>query len=337
MALEEINARELVGVPAAREIVAIEEVEDLEQIQPLPDRVIQGGARVLELQAACGFRAFAEVRLSSTELEQLEPGMNARESGTIVHDVLKRFWDAVKTQVELRAMTTEEHDDLLDWCINETLKRAEGWSSTEWDAAYVQVQRDRLRHLLKGWLDLELTRRLPFEVRLSEKEFRDVKVGPLRLSVRMDRVDEVNGGEVLIDYKTGFASPNDWLTERPDAPQLPLYAILSDVERLKGVAFGLVRAGDGREMKGYASEQGLLPGNPTKMKEAATLRAQVDRWREVLTGLAEQFYSGDARVHPKSYPKSCGRCGQRILCRLYVASLEEDEELAGPEDEVGLG
>ena len=49
-------------------------------------------------------------------------------------------------------------------------------------------------------------------MKLSEKEFKDVRVGPLRLSVRMDRVDVVEGGEVLIDYKTGNASPNDWLT-----------------------------------------------------------------------------------------------------------------------------
>ena len=41
----------------------LEEVEDVARIQALPDRVIRGGARVLELQAACGFRAFAEQRL----------------------------------------------------------------------------------------------------------------------------------------------------------------------------------------------------------------------------------------------------------------------------------
>ncbi len=55
------------------------------------------------------------------------------------------------------------------------------------------------------WLELEMERSLPFEVSLSEKDFNDVRVGPLRLNVRMDRVDEVEGGEVLIDYKTGLA------------------------------------------------------------------------------------------------------------------------------------
>jgi ATP-dependent helicase/nuclease subunit B len=338
LALEEIGVHKLVGDAAGREIVAIEEVEDIATILPLPDGVIHGGARILELQSACGFRAFADARLRSSEPEQPEPGMDSRESGTVVHDVLKRFWDEVKTQDELRDMTTEERDDLLEWCIGEALKRAEGLSSTEWDTAYVQVQRDRLRRLLSWWLELEMERRVPFVVRLSEKEFRDVQVGPLRLNVRMDRVDEVGGGELLIDYKTGVASPNDWLTERPDAPQLPLYAILSEAEKLKGVAFGLVRAGEGRALKGYASEEGLLPGKLTKMKEAATLAEQVERWRWILVRLAEEFYAGDARVQPKNYPATCEYCSQRILCRLNVSSLEEDEEDSAVVDgEVDLG
>jgi ATP-dependent helicase/nuclease subunit B len=238
----------------------------------------------------------------------------------------------------LKSMTTEERDGVLEWCITEALKRTEATSATAWDTAYLQVQRDRLRRLLGWWLQLEMERGLPFEVKLSEKEFKDVRVGPLLLNVRMDRVDQVEGGEVLIDYKTGDATPNDWLSERPDAPQLPLYAILSEAERLQGVAFGLVRAGEERGLKGYAVGDGVLSGKPARLKEAATLEAQVERWRQVLVKLAEEFYSGDARVQPKQYPTTCQRCGQRILCRLDVSLLEEDEEDdAGAVDEVNRG
>jgi ATP-dependent helicase/nuclease subunit B len=291
----------------------------------------------LQLQAACGFRAFAEYRLRATELESVSPGMDARESGTVVHEVLKHFWDAVQTQDALRLMTAEERDGLLEWCINEGLKRTEETSATAWDAAYLQVQRDRLRRLLNWWLELELERALPFEVKLSEKEFKNVPVGPLLLSVRMDRVDEVAGGEVLIDYKTGSATPNDWLTDRPDAPQLPLYAIVSEPRRLKGVAFGLVRAGEGRELKGYAVGEGVLPGRPVKLTEVATLEEQVEQWRQVLVKLAEEFYAGDAQVHPKQYPATCEHCGQRLLCRLDVSLVEGDQEDAAAAEEFGLG
>jgi ATP-dependent helicase/nuclease subunit B len=325
LSLETVRATELVECEPQRSVVQMEEIADIAQVQALPDRVIHGGARVLELQAACGFRAFAEKRLWATELESMEPGMDARESGTAVHKALEIFWNEVKTQDTLRSMTTEERDEALKWCIAQALKRAVEASATDWDGAYVEVQRERLQRLLSGWLELELERRLPFEVKLSEKELEDVRVGPLRLSVRMDRVDVVEGGEVLIDYKTGHASPNDWLTPRPDAPQLPLYAILTQADQLQGVAFGLVRAGEGRGLKGYAAGDGLLP-RPGKLKDAATLEAQVERWREVLVALAEEFSSGDARVSPKTYPGTCAHCGQRILCRLDVSLLEEDDE-----------
>jgi ATP-dependent helicase/nuclease subunit B len=335
LALEEVDSAEFVGPPAERVVVAIEEIDDVEPVRTLPDEVMRGGARILQLQAACGFRAYAEQRLWSTELEPVTPGMDARESGVVVHDALRRFWEEVRTQEELRQMTAEKREEVLRWCIDKALDRVEDSRATAWDEAYLQVQRGRLRRLLGWWLELELQRRVPFAVRQSEKEFKDVRVGPLRLSVRMDRIDEVDGGDVLIDYKTGAAGVSEWLTERPDAPQLPLYAIVSQAEKLQGVAFALVRAGEGRGMKGYEAQPGVLPTR-TKLKEAETLEGQVARWKQVLTALAEEFYRGDARVHPKNYPSTCARCGQRVLCRLDTSLLEEeDEQDTSAEDERG--
>jgi ATP-dependent helicase/nuclease subunit B len=323
--LEAFSAVDFVEYEPPRTIVDLEEVTDSAVVQALPDKVLRGGARVLELQAACGFRAFAEYRLWSTEVESIEPGMDARVSGTVVHHALEHFWNEVKTQDALRSMNTQERDEVLEWCIAQALKKTAEAIATYWDEAYIDVQRKRLRKLLSGWLELELERELPFEVKLSEKKLDDVRVGPLRLNVRLDRVDVVEGGEVLIDYKTGPASPNDWLTSRPDTPQLPLYAILTEEHRLQGVAFGLVRAGDGRGLKGYATCDGVLP-KASKLREAPTLEAQIERWREVLVALAEEFSSGDARVQPKTYPGSCSHCEQRLLCRLDVSLLEEDDE-----------
>jgi ATP-dependent helicase/nuclease subunit B len=308
---------------AERSIVQLEEFEDIAHVQALPDRVIQGGARILELQAACGFRAFAEQRLWATELESPELGIDARESGTVVHKILQYFWDEVQTQAALKAMTSTERATLLEACIVRALHQTARLSSTAWDEAYLAIQHNRLRRLIGSWLELELERS-PFAVKLSEREFKDVHVGPLRLSVRMDRVDVIEGGEILIDYKTGPASPGDWLTERPDAPQLPLYAILSEASQLQGVAFGLVRAGEGRALKGYATNNGILP-KPSRLR-AASLEAQVEDWRRVLINLATEFSSGDARVAPKRYPTTCMGCTQRMLCRLDVTLLEDDDE-----------
>ncbi len=332
LGLEARDAVGLVSEAVARARVGLEEIEDGLGVLPLPDQVIHGGAQILQAQAACGFRAFAERRLWATELESADLGMDARESGNVVHRALELFWNEVRTQQALKAMPSDERDGLLRECIEDALSRVDAVSETVWDAAYLDMQRERLRRLLQQWLELEMARP-PFEVKLSERKIDDARIGPLRLNVRVDRVDVVDGAEVIIDYKTGHATPNDWLTDRPDAPQLPLYAVLSEGPEMQGVAFGLVRAGKNMELKGYAGRDGIL----TKAaKLRLPLEAQVDEWRRVLTRLAEEFHAGEARVAPKKYPATCRHCAQRLLCRLDVSTLEEELEDEGSA-EVGLG
>ncbi|HEY6412750.1 MAG TPA: PD-(D/E)XK nuclease family protein [Edaphobacter sp.] len=326
--LEQLELEELEIAPAEVEhsSVAVETVEDGMGIQPLPDRVVRGGAQILKLQAACGFRAFAERRLGATEIEAAELGIDARESGNVIHKALELFWGEVQEQEKLKSMTQGQQEVLLRQCIAEALRKTAELSRTAWDEAYVAMQRDRLLRLLGAWLDLERMRP-QFAVKLSEKNFEDVRIGPLRLSVRVDRVDVTAGGELLIDYKTGAASPNDWLTERPDAPQLPLYAVLSENE-VKGVAFGLVRAGKEMGLKGYAGEDEILV-KASRMK--MPMEMQVEEWRRVLERLASAFHAGDARVAPKNYPTTCRHCAQRELCRLDVSVLELNDDEDGSE------
>ncbi len=324
--LEEAKPGELVAPETPRLIVNLEEVEDDSTVAALPDRVIRGGASVLLLQAACGFRAFAEYRLGSKELESVELGIDALESGIVVHTVMEVFWGNVETRDALRKMTVADRDRELDVAIDEGLKKTAQLSASDWDAAYVQMQRRRLQRLLRPWLEQELARPA-FTVKRREASSSDVQIGPLHLSVRMDRVDETPGGELLIDYKTGRADTKDWLSDRPDAPQLPLYAVVSDADQLGGVAFAQLRVGKDMGWKGFvASDEVLL--HPKKLR-AESFTAQVEDWRRVLTSLAEQFAAGNATVQPKNYPKTCNYCGQRLLCRVVGASLEETDDETG--------
>ena len=201
MKLEATPVLELLTPDNPRVIASLEEVEDNVTVRALPDRVIRGGAAVLQAQAACGFRAFAEHRLGSTELESVELGMDALESGIVVHTVMEIFWGQVKTQNALREMTVVERDAALDAAINEGLRKVAQLSVSDWDGAYLEMQRERLRRLLRPWLAQELARP-PFSVKQREEKASDVQIGPLHLSVRVDRVDETEGGELVIDYKT---------------------------------------------------------------------------------------------------------------------------------------
>ncbi len=300
---------------------------DREPLPPLPDQITPGGARILELQAACSFRAFAEIRLRSTAPEAREAGLDARERGIHVHRILQEFWDKLGDQAALRALPQPDREALLNQCIEGALARAVNRARTPWDEAYLNVQRRRLRALLHPWLELELTRP-PFRVLAQEETLNDVQFGPLRLKLRADRIDHTAGGRLILDYKTGSASPAQWLTERPDAPQLPLYAVLAaQEEEVGGVAFALLRAGDDLDLTGFAGSSQVLKQSSTAMK--LPLPDQLEEWTHVLTALAEAFAYADPITDPKLYPKTCERCGQRILCRLDPEMLvNADEEPA---------
>src|SRR5260370_34687 len=63
--LEETTAAELLAAESPRVIVGLEEVEDDAAVAALPERVIRGGATVMQSEAASGFLAFARPRLRS--------------------------------------------------------------------------------------------------------------------------------------------------------------------------------------------------------------------------------------------------------------------------------
>jgi probable DNA repair protein len=311
--------------------VSLEGVEEPGNI-PLADPRVRGGSGILKAQAACGFRAFAEKRLWSTALETLEPGMDASERGSIVHGALDHLWQQLHSQAALRELTPQQRSDALRRSIEHSLVKFQDAVASTWDAAYLDLQRDRLLRLLTPWLDLELSRPA-FAVKLREQEFEDVAIGPLLLSIRVDRVDRILGddgaelGEIILDYKTGVSRPSDWQGERPDDPQLPLYAALREPGTVAAVTFASIRPGRELGLHGLAARDGILPKAAKHHFES--LDAQIADWHRVLTSLAQDFASGDARVRPKSFPKTCEQCKQRILCRIDPSTLE-DEEAADP-------
>lgn len=332
LALEPISAP---APPKAMAPIALEEIEDPGNI-PLTDPKVRGGANVLKLQAACGFRAFAETRLNSRPLDTIEPGFDSLQRGNVVHDALDHLWRELRTHAALAALTSDQRSAQLHRSIDYSLRKFQGIAAIPWDAAYLEVQHERLHRLLSSWLDLELDR-APFEVKLREQDYEDVAIGPLLLSLRVDRVDTPADAtpdtptEIIIDYKTGVSHPSAWNSGRPDEPQLPLYAALREPNTVAAVAFAQLRPGVEMGLKGFAASEEILP-RPLKLQHES-LEAQIEEWHRILTSLAEDFFAGDARVRPKSYPITCSFCKQRLLCRLDPALLEDDLDDAEDSEE----
>lgn len=293
---------------------------------------ISGGVSTLQSQAACAFRAFAERRLGSATLDSRDLGMDARDRGSLLHNALQIFWDSTKTSSNLQALIRE--DRLLEQIYRsvDLALRAERDPADHWSEAYLEIQRTRLEGLLLRWLKME-AKRPPFEVAHLERSV-DVTVAGLPLKVRVDRVDRVTlpgigTAHVIVDYKTGDPSARKWEGERPDEPQLPLYATsamteLADTTEtpVAAIAFGVVRAGDKLSFVSEPRKSAWLVQDPKA--NPSTLESELESWRHTLESLAYEFSSGIARVGPKEYPSTCRYCEQRLLCRLNPALLESE-------------
>ncbi|HEX4156779.1 MAG TPA: PD-(D/E)XK nuclease family protein [Acidobacteriaceae bacterium] len=327
----------LITLPPPTSPLTEDLIPDTTPLPPLPSPTLRGGATVLKQQAACGFLAFAELRLNATSPEPTALGLDPSDRGNLVHRALEDFWKNTHSQAELRSLTAEERNRRLDHAIDFAFTKVAP-AAELWSAAYIALQRERLRDLLSRWLDFEL-QRAPFTV-LSNETKQDFDIGPLHLSLRPDRIDQVEGGLALVDYKTGAsAKPANWLGDRPDDPQLPLYALRTEPHQLKGLFFARLRPGKEMGWLGLASDASAL--SALKPRDYADLDARIDEWRTVLTTLAHNFASGRADVSPKSYAVNCRRCGQRLLCRLDPSSLlttdedDPDESNENPEDADG--
>jgi ATP-dependent helicase/nuclease subunit B len=346
--MAECHADEIAPPPPSRTPITLDIIPDDVAIPFPPDRVLQGGAAILQAQAACGFKAFAEKRLFATPLESLSLGLDPSERGSLIHAVLEDFWAQVKTQGALRQMTAAERADQLDHSIDCAFQRHHPRPAAGWSHAYIDAEHQRLRSLLTHWLDFEAHSRRPFAVKAREEKLSDVRIGPLRLDVRVDRIDaveltaedgSVSTAELIVDYKTGKTSPSDWLDERPDEPQLPLYAVVANAPQLAAIAFATIRRGKEMGLRGFQAEDGILPKASRLMTE--DLATHVEQWRGVLERLAEDFHSGHALVSPKKYPQTCTYCAQRLLCRLDLSTLQldggADEFEAGLAEEIDRG
>ncbi|MEO7727263.1 MAG: PD-(D/E)XK nuclease family protein [Burkholderiales bacterium] len=291
-----------------------------------PAREVRGGTRVLADQAACPFRAFARHRLGAEGLDAPADGLDARDRGNLLHALMAQLWGTLVTKSRLEAIAPDELAAAIDSAAAGAVAKVRAQRPGVLDGRLAELERARLGRLAREWLAIERSRG-DFEV-VAREEKRALEIAGLKFSGRIDRMDRLPAGDhVLIDYKTGRATPNEWLGERPDDPQLPLYAI-SAREDVAAVAFARIKAGEMRFM-GFTRERDQLP----KAKTAESWEGLLAQWRRELELLGGEFAQGVARVDPKRGLKTCRHCDLHPLCRVHerIAAFDDDEE--GGDDE----
>ena len=295
------------GPPVEEVIRAARLVETLvdETAPALGEQARQrGGTRVFQLQSACPFRAFAQLRLGAEELDSPLPGLDPAARGTLVHAVLEETWRELKTHAAL--CSRPDIDEVVARSGERALERVE--RDRPLPAGFAALERQRLRRLAAEWLEVDRERE-PFEV-IEPEEEKFAETGGVRFRVKIDRVDRLaDGREMIVDYKTGITSPRSWESDRPEEPQLPLYGTIHE-KPLAGILYARVRTGDLRFV-GLVDGDVSLPGC-----ERVELGAQVDRWRAVLARIGGEFREGRAEVDPRDGDRTCRHCPLPSLCRV---------------------
>lgn len=258
---------------------------------------VRGGTKLLEAQAICPAWAFYQYRLGATRLEEPSDGLDQLLRGSLVHAALQQFWE---THHDSSVFKRTDLPDLIIAAVDAALALNPDLATLP--AALVQIERRRLVLLLETWLVLE-AERTPFSVQACEQE-EIIHVQGLQIRCRIDRIDALEEGLLVIDYKTGtLPKMAAWADERVTEPQLPFYAsIVLQNEAVVGACFARVNIEECK-LEG-ASEANIGAGfKPMhEMKSNQTLRqfsgfvVLLEHWHTQLNLIAAEIVQGVADV-----------------------------------------
>ena len=203
----------------------------------------------LERWARCPFSYFLGtiLRLSAEDRPEDIYAITPLERGSLVHDILEKFINTVRSQNSLPAPTeawSEDHHRELRRIANEHFEEAEARGVTGKSVMW-QIARDEILIDLSAFLDADLRMRQQFgvspigveaEFGMSSEGWQPAELtlpdgAQVRFRGKIDRVDaDSNHNNVLVlDYKTGSAYPyrnlKDDPIDRGHHLQLAIYAL----------------------------------------------------------------------------------------------------------------
>ena len=289
---------------------------------------VSGGTWLLRAQAICPAWGYYQFRLGAVALEEPIEGLDARQRGTFVHDVLELIWKEVHTQAELKALSEAQRRDIVSRAVNQVLKSyADKKNSKPLSSRLEDLERTRLNRLIMGWLDIELERTSPFTVLAAEREV-NFDIEGIRGRMKIDRIDQLDNSEILvIDYKTGASiDTKNWSSDRLTEPQLPIYASIEPPTEgpVKGVVFAKVLMNEPGwaglaetdkvlpKVHGLASTQGKKLFPPDKFPDWSSV---LQHWKSAIFTVAREVKAGDAGVRFDD-EKSLKYCDVQPLLRL---------------------
>lgn len=237
----------------------------------------------------CPYRFFALRQLGLQEAGEIDTELDKRDFGNWLHKVLAAFHTVLQTSPE---PTGPGRARLLDIAADE-VTREQGLEEGEFlpfAAAWPQVRDGYL-----AWLEKHEAMGAVFDRAESEHE---MQLGPIKLVGRIDRIDRMPDGSLLvIDYKTeGRPTTADRIRDPVEDTQLAFYAALLEEDTL---AAAYVNVGE--------------RGKTERLDQPAVVEARDLLVEGILNDLAR--VAGGAEMPALGEGLACEFCAARGLCR----------------------
>jgi hypothetical protein len=281
---------------------------------------LKGVVGVLNLQSACPWAGFLVHRLDARFPDRPAPFADAAFTGSLVHRALERLY-----RPHLDTGRLPERQE-VPAAVESALESAEVRAKLA--PAAMEAERRRLEALLTEWLGAEQDLVLGRPHLLEHNA--EASLAGFSFRIRLDRLDLVPGGSLVLDYKTGSLPSMSWGDERPGELQLPLYAVVARNGQHAPLGIGLL------SLRGGEMKQVIWSGTPAvsgkSVKQAGTAReipfpdwdAALAGWESALTGLLNEYRYGvnTFQVHR---PAALSWAGLEILLRLDAEEAWDGE------------
>ena len=121
-------------------------------------------------------------RLNFQEINDPSIGISKLEQGNIIHNILERFFNEVRSSSDLKQLSDNTLDELIEAHSENALREIP-------QSNFKNNEKERVKRVIKKYIDLEKDREF-FEVIETESETK-VEIDGLKFSTRIDRMDQI--------------------------------------------------------------------------------------------------------------------------------------------------